>query len=377
MKKLAARATMITFVAVMLSGLILVSGSSFADTSTGNVTAFSYDKAALPGAKPWTSENFKNNPDNFQFVIIGDRTGGANVLGTFKHAMDQINLLQPEFVINVGDLIEGYSDDKAKLNAEWDQSDAMINKLQMPFFRTAGNHDIANKVAQQVYRERFGASYYSFVYKNVLFIVLDSEDPPREAPPGMEKKIELYNRLQTEDPAKAKAMLDEFMSDKSVVAGLAKHIDFKEDQVAFIKKTLEKNANVRWTFLFVHDPAWERPSESFKAIEQMLKGRDHTWFAGHLHYYKYANIDGYEHITMGSAGASFHKEGPGNVDHIMWVTMTDKGPQMANIALKGLFDRNGLKPELFGAYERKGHESKKDGDESKKEGQESKKEGAH
>jgi len=70
MKKLAARATMITFVAVMLSGLILVSGSSFADTSTGNVTAFSYDKAALPGAKPWTSENFKNNPDNFQFVII-------------------------------------------------------------------------------------------------------------------------------------------------------------------------------------------------------------------------------------------------------------------------------------------------------------------
>ena len=71
---------------------------------------------------------------------------------------------------------------------------------------------------------------------------------------------------------------------------------------------------------------WENPSESFKSIQKMLKGRDHTFFAGHLHYYDYDNIDGIEHITMGPAGASFHHEGPGNVDHIMWVTMTDEGP---------------------------------------------------
>jgi hypothetical protein len=30
--------------------------------------AFSYDPAEFPDAKPWTSENFKNNPDNFQFT---------------------------------------------------------------------------------------------------------------------------------------------------------------------------------------------------------------------------------------------------------------------------------------------------------------------
>ncbi len=40
----------------------------------------------------------------------------------------------------------------------------------------------------------------------------------------------------------------------------------------------------------------------------------------------------------------------------MWVTMTDDGPQMGNIAHKGLFDRKGLDPELFGAYDRKGAE---------------------
>ena len=33
--------------------------------------------------------------------------------------------------------------------------------------------------------------------------------------------------------------------------------------------------------------------------------------------------------------------------------------QIGNIALKGVFDRKGLDPELFGAYDRKGAESDK------------------
>jgi len=315
---------------------------------------FAYDEAALPGAKPWTSETFNDDPMNFQFVIVGDRTGGANVQGTFKLAVNQINLLQPEFVINVGDLIEGYSDEAAELNAEWEGVDDMLGGLDMPFFRTPGNHDIANETAQRVWRERHGATYYDFVYKNVLFVILDSEDPPRAAPEGMKDKLDLYNRLQTEDPAKAQAMLAEFMSDEAVVAALGKPVEFDDEQVAFVKDALAKQADVRWTFVFLHEPAWENPSESFKTIEELLKDRKHTFFGGHLHYYDYDLIDGVEHITMGPAGASFHQEGPGNVDHIMWVTMQDGGPRMGNIALKGLFDRKGLDPELFGAYDRKG-----------------------
>ncbi len=316
---------------------------------------FAYDETALPNKKPWTSEHFNNNPENFQFVIIGDRTGGANAEGTFKLAVNQINLLQPEFVINVGDVIEGYSDDKAELNKEWDEMDKVLNTLDMPFFRTPGNHDIANETAQQVWRERFGASYYYFVYNNVLFVVLDSEDPPRVAPEGMKEKLDEYNRLQTEDPEKAKAMLAEFMSDEEVVAGLSKPVEFSKEQIEFVKNTLAQNPEVRWTFVFLHEPAWENPSDSFKAIQALLRDRDHTFFGGHLHYYDYDKIDGYEHITMGPAGASFHQTGPGNVDHIMWVTMTENGPQMGNIALKGVFDRMGLDTTLFGAYDRKGY----------------------
>ena len=335
---------------LILSGVFLLNGCA----TTKSNAEFSYDRTSLTAAKPWTSAEFQNNPQEFQFVVIGDRTGGANQEKTFLLAIDQLNLLQPEFVINVGDMIEGYSDDKSELNAEWDEVDGSLNTLKMPFFRTPGNHDIANDVAQQVWRDRYGATRYYFVYNDTLFVVLDSEDPPREAPEGIKDKLELYNRLQTEDPAKAQAMLAEFMADESVVAGLAKEIEFNEEQVAWLKDTLAKNADVRWTFLFLHEPAWENPSDSFKAIQGMLKDRKHTFLAGHLHYYDYDLIDGHEHITMGPAGASFHHEGPGNVDHIMWVTMTEEGPEIANIALKGVFDRKGLDPSLFGAYDRKG-----------------------
>lgn len=333
----------------LLAGSIVLSGGAPAMAAD-----FSYNEEALPGAKPWTSEEFPNDPENFQFVVIGDRTGGANVEGTFGLAVDQVRLLQPEFVINVGDLIEGYSDDPVELNAEWDEADAMLERLGVPFFRTAGNHDIANATAQEVYHERYGASRYSFVYGDTLFLVLDSEDPPREAPAGMKEKLDLYNRLQTDDPEAASALMQEFLSDESVVAGLAKAIEFDDAQMAFIEKALADNSDVRWTFLFLHEPAWENSSDSFKVIQELVKDRDHTFIAGHLHYYDYDEIDGREHITMGPAGASFHQDGPGNVDHIMWVTMTEDGPEIANIALKGLFDRKGLDPSLFGAYDRKG-----------------------
>ena len=141
--------------------------------------------------------------------------------------------------------------------------------------------------------------------------------------------------------------------DDAVIAALSKPVEFKQDQLDWIKNVLAENTDVRWTFLFMHEPAWENPSESFKEIQVLLQQRDFTWFAGHLHYYDYDEIDGDEYITMGPAGASFHHDGPGNVDHITWVTMTDDGPQIGNIALKGVFDRKGLDPSMFGAYDRK------------------------
>ena len=72
--KTIAKETMMIFTVLLLAGTILHSGCSSADSSA----VFRYDQAAFPKAKPWTSENFKNNPDNFQFAILGDRGSGAS-----------------------------------------------------------------------------------------------------------------------------------------------------------------------------------------------------------------------------------------------------------------------------------------------------------
>jgi len=325
------------YVFVLLAGVFLLVGCHPQQTQT--TSAFDFDQAALTEAKPWTSESFNNDPDGFQFAVIGDRAGGADHRGIFERAMDQLNLLQPEFVINVGDLIEGYSKDREKLTAQWDEVDGMLSKLEMPFFRTVGNHDLGNETMQQVWLDRHSATYYHFVYRDALFLVLNSEDPPRPAPEGMEEDIELYNRLQKEDPEKAKAMLAEFMA--SVASFLGKPANFSGQQVSYVKEVLAKHPDVRWTFVFVHEPAWENPSENFLAIEQLLQERSYTFVAGHLHYYDIKERFGRDYITMGPAGASFHKDDPGNVDHILRVTMTEDGPRIAQITLDGIYDRGG------------------------------------
>ena len=51
-------------------------------------------------------------------VEVSDRTGGHRAR-IFSQAVEQINLLQPAFVVSVGDLIEGYTKDTTKLADQW------------------------------------------------------------------------------------------------------------------------------------------------------------------------------------------------------------------------------------------------------------------
>jgi hypothetical protein len=70
-----AKETMMIFAALLLAGTILYRSPS----SAGISAVFRYDQAAFPKAKPWTSENFKNNPDNVPFVMAQGQersTGG-------------------------------------------------------------------------------------------------------------------------------------------------------------------------------------------------------------------------------------------------------------------------------------------------------------
>src|SRR5262245_66398415 len=84
-------------------------------------------QVAAGARNPWSHLRLNNDPADFRFVIVSDRTGGHRAK-IFSRAVEQINLLQPEFVVCVGDLIEGYKEDAAKLADEWRELQGYVNR---------------------------------------------------------------------------------------------------------------------------------------------------------------------------------------------------------------------------------------------------------
>ena len=253
------------------------------------------------GATPWSGKSFDNDSADFQFAIMSDRHGGSRP-GVFKKAVGQVNLLQPEFVMSVGDLINGGTDDLTVLKREYDEFDEMVGGLDSRFFRVAGNHDISNPAMLKMYQERYGHPYYHFVYKNVLFLVLNTEDDRKKA--------------------------------------------LGETQIAYMQDVLAKNKDVRWTFVFMHKPLFAAKNPDFQKswapIEKRLADRPHSVFAGHWHRYGKWERHGQSYIHLATTGGGSGLAGTtsGHFDHIVWITMTDKGPMIANLLLNGIHDEN-------------------------------------
>jgi calcineurin-like phosphoesterase family protein len=253
--------------------------------------------------KPWTNLDFYNNPDNFQFAIVGDRAGGCRP-GVFADAIQKLNTLYPEFVLSVGDLIQGYTRDTAQLRFEREEVEKIIDDLKMPFFYLPGNHDITNELMAKEWEERYGERYYNFLYKNTLFIILDSNDDDD------------YN--------------------------------LTEEQTDFVLNTLKENEDVRWTFVLMHHPIWTYDTGGrFEKIEEAMSNRKHTVIAGHTHHYKHEVRHNTNYYVLSTTGGGNALRGNrfGEFDHVSWLTMTDDGPVMANLRLDGILSDDVANPE--------------------------------
>src|SRR5690242_17951871 len=84
-------------------------------------------------ATPWTSEPTPNQADQFTFAIISDLNGEERP-GIFNVAAEQLKLLRPEFIMSVGDLIDGGTEDTIKLREQFDFVDSRVKKTETPFF---------------------------------------------------------------------------------------------------------------------------------------------------------------------------------------------------------------------------------------------------
>lgn len=322
---------------------------SFAVFATAQAESPDFETADEYGtdARPWTHLDFANDPDNFQFAIITDRTGGHRP-GVFSAILKKVNLLQPEFVMSVGDYIEGYSHDKARLFAEWDEIDGMIAPVEAPVFFAVGNHDIAHQVMEDVWRARAGRTYYHFVYKNVLFIVLNTEDTRYPTPEEQIEFDKVWAILETDTPAAIKLIRESPLLMSFVAETDAVRIG--KEQQDWVLGLLKQHDNLRWTFLFMHRPIWDNPTPGFTAIEAALAGRGYTMFAGHNHNYVHTVRHGRDNMRLGTTGGGWDDpKATGNMDHVSWVTMRDGGPVFAHLVATGILAKDGVPEYIPGA----------------------------
>ncbi len=293
---------------------------------------------AFPAATPWTAPPV-NDGGPLRFAVIGDRTGVARP-GVFPQAMAQIGWLRPDFIIAVGDLIEGYTDDRAELEREWTEFDGFVAGANRPFIHVPGNHDLSNPLAVDVWRERHGQPWYAFTFKGALFIVLDTENPPTPmAPEAAASFHALVNLMNRDVDAGDKAVAARFGNRPSPVPET--DVGFGAEQADFVADVLARHRDARWTFVFFHKPAWASTDPQWPRIEALLADRPYTVFAGHLHYFSHTTRGGHDYVEMGTTGAIAHREGPGTMDHTMFVTLGPGGPAYANIRLRGLADLDG------------------------------------
>ncbi|MBT7616705.1 MAG: hypothetical protein HN590_05405 [Calditrichaeota bacterium] len=226
-----------------------------------------------------------------RFAIIGDRTGGHSA-GVYGSILAEIELLKPDFVMTVGDMIEGYTEDSLELSHQWEEYLELVDVLSSPIYYTPGNHDITTDVVESSYRQFLGNPYHSFNWGKIHIIVLDN----------------------------SRCEESEYLLLK---------------QVMWLEEDLKKNQNSAYTLVFMHKPFW------FSEVGEGHPDRLHpifvrygvdAVFTGHYHHYFSAEYDGIIYTGIGSSGGSNTYDPTQLIPyHFAWVTVNSDGIHVAPI----------------------------------------------
>jgi hypothetical protein len=278
-------ASYISLIYLLTIALIFPSTSLFAQTGG---TEFRHN---LQGDQlPWTATPDING-ESFRFLVLGDLTGGE-VPGMFDYAVDRINDLAPDFVITVGDIIEGYTYSASEATAQWQKLENSLSRLEMPFFVAAGNHDVTNEILVDEWKKRWGHLYYSFYAGKSLFIVMNYYEKD----------------------------------------------GFTTEQVDYVLSALSNHQQGDPVFLIIHDGLWKLENrKGFSDLQQAFDKHNVTFFCGHEHRYQHRTINGQKHYMLaGLASGGLRGHELGEFYNLMQVTVKDDQIRVANIDLDGL-----------------------------------------
>ncbi len=223
-----------------------------------------------------------------RFAILGDRTGGHEP-GVYGGIVEEIERLKPDFVITVGDMIEGYVDDSVRIDNEWDEYLSIVSQLSMPIYFTVGNHDIWSEMSTRFYEDYIGSRYYSFDVGDVHFAILDNSRAEQSG-------------------------------------------DIPEKQIDWLRNDLASNSDRTCTFVFMHKPFWFNSTADGNPDllhDIFLENGVDVVITGHFHKYFSAEYDGIRYIGIGSSGGGVDEGAVGLKYHYTWVTVDNNGAHVA------------------------------------------------
>lgn len=226
---------------------------------------------------------------NFNFVVIGDRTAGAKN-EVFERIIDEAKILAPGFIVNTGDLIEGYTNDLKSVEFEWDYIIKQLNRTACPYYLTPGNHDMWNAPGESIYLKHFGKAYYAFDYAKYHFVIIDNSR---------------YDSIS----------------------------QIPKDQLSWLKQDLARHKKAPLTFCFLHKPFWNYPKQADVLHKLFKEGGVDYVFSGHDHYYMSKVWDSIIYLQIGPSGSRYkdnNSEEQGAFQNYLLVKVKDN---QANIAV--------------------------------------------
>jgi Icc protein len=198
-------------------------------------------------------------PDSFRFVILGDRTGEARP-GVYEQVWREAAAEDPDFVLSVGDTIEGWND--AAAEAEWRQVQRILAPYKrFPLYLAPGNHDIWSQGSELLYRKYSArALRYSFDHGPAHFTILDNSRSDELSP----------------------------------------------EEMKFLENDLEAHAKQPVKFIVSHRPSWlinaAFGNPKFP-LHQLAKRYGVQYvIAGHVHQLLHVDLDGVTYLSLPSSG---------------------------------------------------------------------------
>lgn len=234
-----------------------------------------------------------------RFVVLGDSQFSHP--DVFERMIHEIEMLRPAFVVQVGDLIHGYTYDEETLREEWRRFRSQIAPLTAPFYPVPGNHDVVTPEAETVYGEVWGPDryHYSFDHGLAHCVVLNSWTGEAD------DRIEAWQRDWLEADLRALAEA---------------HGEEGSDP-------LER----RSVFVFLHSPLWryapDHPGRAdWDQVHAVLRNCPvRLVVAGHTHEYVWEERDGIQYVVLNSSGDMAPNERGGFFHGFIHVSMLPGG----------------------------------------------------